>query len=417
MSSEQTDKDELLIKAKKLKDKLNGSKLKFTQLRKLYYLNRTTHKEQIKKLEEEVTNIKNDEAQFNNNFQKEKERRQQELKIMKESLFDKEEKTQYLNEELNTLKETSSIKQRQKNKQIQEITKIFEETQEKTKELEKENRNLSVKIEDAIFDFKMKVEEMKEKIDDVNEEIAKKKKKKKIDKFLEEQIELIAMKLNSDSQKSQLEQLNNDYDSLSRMLNGKVNEFKTLKKSLARLDENMKLHKNGIKKLKEKMKELKTKNSEMNNAIDRGIIGVGAKLFESRIASLKRQLLEKEQEANQLKNTIKELKNSVYNRFNSSQNNVDTITSTSASTSTPNNKNDENNELSNVEGRNARNLIEKLIESLSDSVINLKKLRNEKELDTFQALLPKDLKVTFKDIKQDQELIKKEIIRLDSSVL
>ncbi|KAJ3439467.1 homer isoform e [Anaeramoeba flamelloides] len=196
------------------------------------------------------------------------------------------------------------------------------------------------------------------------------------------------------------------------MLNGKVNEFKTLKKSLARLDENMKVHKNEISKLKKKIQELKKKNSEMNNAIDRGIIGVGAKLFESRIASLKRQLLEKEQEAKQLKNTIQELKNSVDESFNSSQNN-----DTNTSTSTSKLKENENKDSSNFEERNARNLIEKLIESLSDSVINLKKLRSEKELDTFQALLPKDLKTTFNDIKQDQELIKKEIVRLDSSIL
>ncbi|KAJ3439666.1 centrosomal protein [Anaeramoeba flamelloides] len=438
MSEEEIDLETLKKQIQQVERQVQNSKLQLTQLRKLHKLNQLTNREQTEKLKKSATNLHLEEDRLRTNFQKEKERRQQEIKIMKESLSDKKEKIQYLNEELGTLKETSSINQRKKNKQIEEVTRTLEAARKKTEQLEKENTRFSVKIEDAILDFTLQVEVMKEKIDDIIKEQAKKKKKKKVDKFLDEQLELIAMKLNSDQQKSQLEQLHNDYDSLSRMLNAKVNEFKTFKKSITRVEENIRSHKKEITELKEKIRSLKLKNREMNNAIDRGIVGVGAKLFESRINTLKKQLNRKEIKTQKLKEEIKELRNKLKISTNSTKdlnNNLSNKSKTNGNEKEQEKKKEEekkkrekekekeqeiekdNKKEQNVEERNARNLIDKLIESLADGLVNLKRLKIQNDLEPFQILLPKDFKTEFEEIKNDQKTIHKEILRLDSSIL
>ncbi|KAJ3449572.1 structural maintenance of chromosomes protein [Anaeramoeba flamelloides] len=435
MMEEEIDLETLKKQIQQVEHQVQNSKLQLTQLRKLHKLNQLTNREQTEKLKKSATNLHLEEERLRTNFQKEKERRQQEIKIMKESLSDKKEKIQYLNEELGTLKETSSINQRKKNNQIEEVTRTLEAAREKTEQLEKENTRFSVKIEDAILDFTLQVEVMKEKIDDIIKEQAKKKKKKKVDKFLDEQLELIAMKLNSDQQKSQLEQLHNDYDSLSRMLNAKVNEFKTFKKSITRVEENIQSHKKEITELKEKIRSLKLKNREMNNAIDRGIVGVGAKLFESRINTLKKQLNRKEIKTQKLKEEIKELRkklkistgsmkelnHNLSNKGNGNGNEKEGVKKKSKENGNGNEKENENEKEhsgdQNVEERNARNLIDKLIESLADGLVNLKRLKIQNEMEPFQILLPKDFKTEFEEIKNDQKTIHKEILRLDSSIL
>ncbi|KAJ3433063.1 hypothetical protein M0812_22013 [Anaeramoeba flamelloides] len=178
MSEEEIDLETLKKQIQQVENQVQNSKLQLTQLRKLHKLNQLTNREQIEKLKKSATNLHLEEDRLRTNFQKEKERRQQEIKIMKESLSDKKEKIQYLNEELGTLKETSSINQRKKNNQIEEVTRTLEAARKKTEQLEKENTRFSVKIEDAILDFTLQVEVMKEKIDDIIKEQAKKKKKK-----------------------------------------------------------------------------------------------------------------------------------------------------------------------------------------------------------------------------------------------
>ncbi|KAJ3433064.1 e3 ubiquitin-protein ligase bre1 [Anaeramoeba flamelloides] len=229
------------------------------------------------------------------------------------------------------------------------------------------------------------------------------------------------------------------------MLNAKVNEFKTFKKSITRVEENIHSHKKEITELKEKIRSLKLKNREMNNAIDRGIVGVGAKLFESRINTLKKQLTRKEIKTQKLKEEIKELRNKLKISTNSMKDLNNNLPSKGNTKETETekekgkgkkggkekekeikkenvnvNENEKEKEQSgeqNVEERNARNLIDKLIESLADGLVNLKRLKIQNDLEPFQILLPKDFKTEFEEIKNDQKTIHKEILRLDSSIL
>ncbi|KAJ3438204.1 hypothetical protein M0812_17385 [Anaeramoeba flamelloides] len=236
---------------RKWKLKINELKLEKINIEKKYQKEISDLKRIIK------LNNSNDNKNNGNELNSEISNYQQ----MNSLLIEKTELIQNLKDRFVEIQNEKTLKELEKKTQIQELTDKLERSEFNLKANHKQSTKLERDIEELELVFKDELEQLKEIVDDLKENFekknSKKKKKKKKIQILLEEMDYVQMKLNYEQQRSLLRQKESDYNSLSKMLNNKIQDLSQIKKNLENSKKKEQSLLEQIQLLDNRIKELK----------------------------------------------------------------------------------------------------------------------------------------------------------------
>ncbi|KAJ5068958.1 hypothetical protein M0811_12130 [Anaeramoeba ignava] len=379
-------------------------------LKNLIDLNQKLDREQISQLKNEISSLKTMIKNDQENFQKQMEQRLLELRKINGILIDKNEKIQSLEDEVNELQFKIDNDNKRHGKAIVQLEEEIEKEKLQSEKLSKANSALSREFEDSIAKYSTQIEILKERVDDIEENAKKKRKNAKTKLIIEKTFEL-SRELNFEQQESQIKQVHSDYDTLSRMLNSKIQEIINNKKKIQNEQENeenmRKLIENFVEKNNEyilRIKELEETlkiNHEKNNENEE----------KNRLLS---ELKEKESKYQDL---LKELKKLQFEGEINRQESIRILNQLIKTRLENDSKEKDLNE--NAQNQNLKELVEKLINSFADSLIHVKKLENEKTeiekgiLSDEEMIKIQKMNTYSKEIEDDQFNLLYELERLN----
>ncbi|KAJ6250578.1 alpha-actinin [Anaeramoeba flamelloides] len=318
------EKNKLLDQNEKLnKDKKEiEEKLKHSE--ELLNLNKKINLDEIKKLKKDLFNSKRKYELFSDQVNRSKNAKNAELRKLGQAVMDKEKKIQTLRDSILELKGTTTEMLNRSKKRIQVLTQEVESLKTKLNQSKNEKIRLQSTLEDLELKFQKEYESISYIIDELNNNCKNHKKLKKW-KGLPELLKFFdcaTITYEFERQQQTLRQKENDYKTLSNMLNLRIQEKTDLKNTINILnetEEKMSIELNSLRsritELKEENEQLKKTNftrmnSSSNSTFNKissmgsGNINAGSSYQDLKIQKLQQDILSKEKVIKRLSDLV-----------------------------------------------------------------------------------------------------------------
>eukprot|EP01156_Anaeramoeba_ignava_P023930 Anaeramoba_ignava/c21831_g2_i1.p1 GENE.c21831_g2_i1~~c21831_g2_i1.p1 ORF type:complete len:1074 (-),score=431.60 c21831_g2_i1:15-3236(-) len=371
------------------------------------------YKKESSKLQQENDQLKSQLQNQQEEFDHELDQKFEDIKKHSKLNLEKEENLKILEEELVEIRGKWSSQERILNLNIQNLNEEIEKEQSKSQNFYKINTTMSRELEETVSNYDAELALLKQVIEELKEFVQGKKKKSKKKDIFEGIIDLSAIKDQYEKQKTEIEQLHEDYDSLSKVLNVKINAISNVKKLAGESEEDFQKISTKYSEVEEKYANLKKEYENLKKQQR----DLGMEFQEKEQLRLRIKQKEERVSKNQFETSrfhLREKFRTKYlGRLNTLQRHQSFSQDARSNTQNIDEKQDTTQKSSAVESKNAKQLTEKLIVSLSDTKAKITHLEKQKQK------LSKDFESNKQKIDTSKELDKKiqEIARTNRSLI